>query len=173
MKRKRLFLIGGASGTGKTTVCRRLAGTIANLVVLDGDVVWSCGNFTPDKAAGFYSFCLRLCAEIADSGVDVAVFHAGMGIPENILSCGEKSLFSTIHFLALTCADDELERRLMQRPEWKDRDASGFIRAMKGMNAMYRSHPGAEGIPIEKVDTTDVSPEESSRRIAEWIAKAP
>ncbi len=54
MDRKQLFLIGGASGTGKTAIYHQIAGKISNLVALDGDVIWSCGNFTPEKTE-YYS----------------------------------------------------------------------------------------------------------------------
>ena len=61
---KKLFMIGGASGTGKTEICNQIAGKIEGLIALDGDVIWSCGNFTPEKTEAFYGFMLRLCAEI-------------------------------------------------------------------------------------------------------------
>ena len=51
--KKILFLIGGASGTGKTAICNEIAGKINNLIALDGDVIWSCGNFTPEKQSLF------------------------------------------------------------------------------------------------------------------------
>ena len=172
MKDKKLFLIGGASGTGKTAICNHIAGKVDKLIVLDGDVIWSGGNFTPDKTEGFYSFCLRLCSSIADSGVSVAVFHAGMGIPSNIMNCQEKDLFSEICFLGLTCSDDELEKRLKARPEWQNTDASGFINAMKGMNAMYRFFPDTDGVHMDKLDTTDISLDESANKVIEWIKAA-
>ena len=50
---KTLFLIGGASGTGKTAICNQIAGKLDRLVARDGDVIWSCRNFTPEKRKRF------------------------------------------------------------------------------------------------------------------------
>ena len=167
---KQLFLIGGASGTGKTAICHQLAGKIDHLVALDGDVIWSCGNFTPEKTEAFYAFVLRLCDEIAKSGVRVAVFHAGAGVPGNIESCRERGLFDEVHYLGLYCSDEDLEKRLRERPEWKNQNPDGFINAMKGFNSMYRFYNG-DGPHMEKLDTSNATLEESSRRVMDWISR--
>ena len=168
MDEKKLFMIGGASGTGKTAICNQIAGKIEGLIALDGDVIWSCGNFTPEKTEAFYGFMLRLCAEIAKSGASVAVFHAGAGVPANIESCVERKLFDRVHYLGLYCSDDELEKRLRTRPEWQNQNADGFINAMKGFNAMYRFY-GQDEYKMAKVDTGTISLEESSRQVMDWI----
>lgn len=42
---KRLYLIGGPMGVGKTTVCRRLLGDLPHCVFLDGDWCWFADPF--------------------------------------------------------------------------------------------------------------------------------
>lgn len=42
---KNLYLIGGAMGVGKTTVCRRLKKDLPNSVFLDGDWCWDADPF--------------------------------------------------------------------------------------------------------------------------------
>lgn len=42
---KRLYLIGGAMGVGKTAVCRRLLGDLPRCVFLDGDWCWFADPF--------------------------------------------------------------------------------------------------------------------------------
>ena len=170
MNGKKLFLVGGASGTGKTAICNQIAGKISGLVVLDGDVIWSCGNFTPEKTEAFYAFVLRICNEIAKSGLSVAVFHAGAGVPENIEHCRERELFDEVHYLGLYCSDEELEKRLRERPEWRDQNPDGFISAMKGFNAMYRLY-GKDGSKMDKVDTSSITLMESSRQVMDWISQ--
>lgn len=44
-KMKRFFLIGGAMGVGKTTVCRQLQRDLPNSVFLDGDWCWDADPF--------------------------------------------------------------------------------------------------------------------------------
>lgn len=170
MNGKKLFLVGGASGTGKTAICNQIAGKISGLVVLDGDVIWSCGNFMPDKTEVFYSFVLRLCNEITKSGLSVAVFHAGAGVPGNIENCPERKLFDEVHYLGLYCSDEELEKRLRMRPEWQSQNPDGFINAMKGFNAMYRFY-GEDRPKMDKIDTSEISLEESSRQVVDWISQ--
>lgn len=167
---KTLFFIGGASGTGKTAICNEIAGKLDRLVCLDGDVIWSCGNFTPEKTEAFYAYVLRLCAEIEKSGIAVAVFHAGAGVPGNIENCPERKLFDEVHYLGLYCNDEELEKRLRARPEWQSQNPDGFINAMKGFNAMYRFY-GEDGPKMDKIDTSDISLEESSRQVMDWISR--
>ena len=42
---KRLYVIGGTMGVGKTTVCRRLARRLPNSAFLDGDWCWDMDPF--------------------------------------------------------------------------------------------------------------------------------
>ena len=42
---KRLYVIGGTMGVGKTTVCRRLARRLPNSAFLDGDWCWDMHPF--------------------------------------------------------------------------------------------------------------------------------
>lgn len=42
---KTLYLIGGAMGVGKTTVCQRLKKDLPNSVFLDGDWCWDANSF--------------------------------------------------------------------------------------------------------------------------------
>ena len=42
---KRLYLIGGTMGVGKTTVCRQLKKELPNSVFLDGDWCWDADPF--------------------------------------------------------------------------------------------------------------------------------
>lgn len=168
-RNQKIYLIGGASGTGKTVLCRRIAGVLPNLIALDGDLIWSCGNFSPEKTEAFYEFCLELAAEIGNSGMEVAIFHAGAAFPDNFLCCRGASRFSKLQFLHLYCSDTVLEERLRARPEWRESPSSdGFIAAMKEMNSMLRS--GADG-RVALLDTTLDTPEESAEKILSWIVQ--
>jgi len=42
---KKLYLVGGTMGVGKTTVCQRLKKKLANAVFLDGDWCWDADPF--------------------------------------------------------------------------------------------------------------------------------
>ena len=162
--KKHLFLIGGASGSGKTAICQMLAGTIDKVICLDGDSLWHPQIFNMENTMQFYDLWFKLANDITDNGVSVAIFHAGLGLPENLTSFARDTF--DVHFLTLYCSDEELESRLLLRPEWKNsgESAIGFINAMKGMNMKYQH------LPIKtKIDTSDVSLSESSSKVKEWI----
>ena len=163
-----LFGIGGASGTGKTAVCRALAGKLPGVICLDGDLFWD-SRFSQEAPEAFYEYVLRIAANIAQSGAALAIFNAGFGIPANLENCPSRRMFSQIHYLALWCEDDELERRLRKRPEAAD----GFIRSMKGFNAFFRfGAPGNENGPTaERLDTSGKTPEETAAVVGAWIEK--
>ena len=42
---KKLYLIGGTMGVGKTTVCQKLKSELNNSVFLDGDWCWDASPF--------------------------------------------------------------------------------------------------------------------------------
>ena len=73
-------------------------------------------------------------------------------------------------YLGPYCNDEELEKRLRARPEWQSQNPDGFINAMKGFNAMYRFY-GEDGPKMDKIDTSDISLEESSRQVMDWISR--
>ena len=161
---KHLFLIGGASGCGKTAICRRLAGAMDRVICLDGDSLWDPQVFNMENTARFYDLWFKLADEITDNGVSLAIFHAGLGLPENLTSFARDTF--DVHFLTLYCSDEELESRLRARPEWKNAGerANGFINAMKGMNMKYQRLSAERSI-----DTTDTSISESAAKVREWI----
>ena len=73
-------------------------------------------------------------------------------------------------YLGLYCGDEELEKRLRERPEWQNQNPDGFIHAMKGFNAMYCFY-GEDSPKMDKIDTSTISLEESSRQVADWISQ--
>ena len=162
--KKHLFLIGGASGCGKTAICQMLAGTMGKVICLDGDSLWHPQIFNMENTAQFYDLWFKLANDITDNGVSVAIFHAGLGLPENLTSFARDTF--DVYFLTLYCSNEELESRLLSRPEWKNAGerANGCINAMKGMNMKYQ-HLSTES----KIDTSDISLSESASKVKEWI----
>lgn len=162
--KKHLFLIGGASGCGKTAICQTLAGIIDKVICLDGDSLWNPQIFNMGNTVQFYDLWFKLANDITDNGVSVAIFHAGLGLPENLTSFARDTF--DVHFLTLYCSNEKLESRLLSRPEWQNASerANSFINAMKGMNMKYQH------LPIEsKIDTSDISLSESASKVKEWI----
>lgn len=112
-----LLVVTGAAGIGKSTLCARLAGTIAAAVLLDADIlaedlvsVVSPNNDYP----AFWRSMMRLGHELAQNHV-VVVYFSGM-LPEQLLSNRDMlGYFDSVHFLCLTCPPDTLRTRLAAR----------------------------------------------------------
>ncbi len=84
-KRLPLLIVGGASGTGKSTLCSRMAGKIQDAVLLDADILWRPEfNKPEDGYRDFFDLWLRIAVNIGQSGRPIVIFGAGFGVPENL-----------------------------------------------------------------------------------------
>jgi hypothetical protein len=167
-KRSRLSIVSGASGCGKTTICARLTGVVSEAVLLEADILWGPAFADGASAArAFSEIWLRIAKNIAQSGRPVALFGAGIGVPDNIEPCVERRYFSEIRYLALTCEESELRRRLAARPAWRQSNASAFVDAQVRFNRWFLERI-AEG-SVHGVDTSRESIDSAALRVAAWI----
>jgi ribose 1,5-bisphosphokinase PhnN len=169
-RRLPLLVISGASGAGKSTVCQLLLGRISDVVLLDSDILWRPEFDTPnDHYRAFFETWLRMAKNIAQAGRPVVLFGAGMGVPANLEPCVERRYLGALHFLALTCDDDMLARRLRQRPAWRQSGSDDYIAGHVQFNRWFKNQAQQPASPIELLDTTDQSPTETARLVAEWL----
>lgn len=160
-----LFIVGGASGTGKSTVLPKLVGTIDEVVLLEADILWGQTSAT----SNFFEVWLRIAKNIAQSGLPVALFGAGFVVPENLESCIERRYFSTIHYLGLTCSEEAQIERLQSRPTW--RHTAEILDEQVAFNRWVRENAEKTTPPIELLDTTNISVEETAAQIRAWIKR--
>jgi hypothetical protein len=162
-----LLIVSGASGAGKSAVCRHLLGRLNHVVLLDLDILWRPEFNTPENNyRDFFETWLRVCKNIAQSGRPVVLFGAGAGVPANIEPCLERRYFSAVQYLGLVCADETLADRLRQRPVWRSAQAPAFIYEQMEFNRWFklrdkRLHP--------VIDTTDLSIEDTAQQVTGWI----
>jgi len=70
-----LWIVSGASGSGKSTVCNHLTGQLGEVVTLDSDILWQESFDTPETNYwDFFETGLRMCKNIAQSGRPVVLF---------------------------------------------------------------------------------------------------
>ena len=166
-----LFIVAGASGAGKTAVCRRLTGALEAVVALDEDILWRPEFNTPaDGYRDFHETWLRLAATIAQSGRPVLLFGAGAGVPGNIEPCVWRRYFSAVHYLALVCDDAALAERLVARPAWRGAQAPGFIAGQQQFNQWFREYRD-EQPPMLRVDTTRSDEDSTGRQVMAWVSE--
>lgn len=169
-----LFIVGGASGTGKSAVCHALLAqdniNRPDVIILDADILWRPEFAQPDDDyRGFFNTWLRMCKNIAQSGKTVTLFGAGAGVPGNIEPCVERRYFAAIHYLALVCNDDDLVTRLRNRPRWRESGNDAFIQTQLDFNHWYMTTGLTLTPPITLLDTTRTPVTETARQIDEWI----
>ncbi len=171
-RRLPLLLISGASGAGKSTVCQLLLGRMSDAILLDSDILWRPEFDTPeDNYRAFFETWLRMAKNISQAGRPVALFGAGMGVPANLEPCVERRYLGALHFLALTCDDDALAQRLRQRPAWRQSHSDEYIARHVQFNHWLKSQAQQPASPMELIDTTDQSPEETARLVAGWVER--
>ena len=169
-RRLPLLLIGGASGTGKSAVCRRLTGALSEALVLESDILWRPEFDRPETDyRDYFELWLRLCKSLAQAGRPVALFGAGFAVPSNLEPCVERRYFSTLHYLALTCSDEELARRLRARPAWRASGEAAFIERHTAYNRWIIDNAAQTQPPLARLDTTGCPVEQTADQVAAWI----
>lgn len=165
-----LLIVSGASGSGKSTVCRRLMGKLREVVLLEADILWQPEfNKAENKYRDFFETWLRVCKNISQSGRPVVLFSAGAGVPENVEPCVERRYFSDLHYLALTCEDEELAERLRKRPEWRKCNDPVYIDEHVRFNRWFKESRGKTESAIELLDTAMAPIEQTVKQVTSWI----
>ncbi|MGO4530217.1 AAA family ATPase [Paenibacillus sp. 2TAF8] len=159
MSKLPLFVITGASGTGKTTVASHVRELLPEFDVFDMDII---NNVDWQIAKENW---LRVAYSISLSGRGTVL--CGTMVPENIASSQYIERFDRIHYVNLHCDDATREMRLQARG-W-DRNAIEDHRNFA--NWLLQNADKAFDPAMPTVDTTDLSSEEAAKQIAEWIRK--
>jgi hypothetical protein len=164
-----LFVVGGASSTGKTTVLKQLIGKMDEFVLLETDVLWR-DELKGNKALHreFFETWLRLSKDISQSGRPVMLFGGGCSVPENLEACVERRYFARIHYMAFVVDDMEIERRLLRRPAWRNASTPEFIQAQIEFNRWFKQSKLKPELEIELLDTTTLPVEKAGAAVARW-----
>lgn len=156
-----LFQVTGASGAGKTRVCRDLPSVLPECVILDQDILLSGLPWEQHRRNW-----LRVAMNIHQGGRSV-VFVATQ-LPEHYESLPERAWFSEIHYVALVCDDEMLAERLRQRPEWRGM-TDDRIREMQSFNQWLMTHATATSPPLALLDTSKGDPATTVAAVAAWV----
>jgi DNA-directed RNA polymerase subunit RPC12/RpoP len=164
-----LFVITGASASGKTTVCLELATQMRECVFMETDILWRSEFADPeDNWHDYRNMWLRVAKNISQAGRPVVL--CGSARPEQFESCPERRYFTTIHYLAMVCEADELTKRLQSRPRWRASSRPEFIKEMLAFNAWFKQNAASTQPPMDLLDTTELVIQETCRRVQGWIS---
>jgi predicted ABC-type ATPase len=162
-----LFVVSGASGTGKSTICLHLPAALPECVTMETDILWGQVAATPDDNYRSYrNAWLRIAKNIGQGGRPVVL--CGTALPDQIEPCPERRYFTTVHYLALVCDDDLLADRLRRRPG-QLAVAADFIERMRHFNRWIQQHAAETAPAMTFLDTTHASITESVEQTTRWV----
>lgn len=165
-----LFVVTGASGTGKTTTCLAAATSAKNFVVMESDILWVDEfNQSETDYRRYRELWLRVCKNISQAGKPVIL--CGSCIPSQFESCVERRYFSAIHYLALVCDDEALASRLRSRPAWRGTSDDEYIARHVEFNRWLKQNARSTEPPMTLLDTTEITVDESVERLLHWATK--
>jgi hypothetical protein len=153
-----LFVITGASGTGKTTVAEPLRCRLPNCDVFDVDAILQVAALGWEV---WRSTWLRLVHAVALNGR--ASVLCGSLLPDQLEALPARKLIGPIHFCTLDCPDAVLASRLRGRPSWRGASAETVVAEHQRFAAWLRAN-------IEPCyDTSLLNPAQAAEQIAAWI----
>lgn len=160
---KKLYLVGGTMGVGKTTVCQRLKKKLANAVFLDGDWCWDADPFTvteETKRMVIENIVFLLDNFLRVSAYENVVFGWVMhqqSIIDSILDrLNTKN--TAVFCISLTADKDALAERLYK-------DIARGIRTEDIVRRSTERLPLYSALNTVKIDTSDKSPDEIADEI--------
>ncbi len=163
-----LFVLTGASGAGKSSVCLNLPSALPECVCLESDILWGHVAATPDDDYRSYrNVWLRVAKNVAQAGRPVVL--CGTALPDQFEPCPERRYFTELHYLALVCDDDLLAARLRARPSWRGAGGDAFVDTMTAFNRWIKANAAATRPPMSLLDTTGSSVEQSVDQVAAWV----
>jgi dephospho-CoA kinase len=157
-----LFVVTGASGSGKTAVlaplARRLAGRCVTFDadwLLDAAQELSAGQ--PVSWPAFRDAWLAIAHAVAQCGMPTVLL--GPFMPQQLDDLPARRWIGTIHFLALDCPDGVRRERLMTRPAWRARDITEQTEFGRWLRANI----------ADRVDTSRGTPDDTAAAVTAWV----
>ena len=166
-KKQPLFMITGASGVGKSSVCNILFRNETKYIVMESDLLWDGVYDTPDDDYhNWRKLWLNICANISQIGMPVVL--CGCTTPDQNELHEERKLFTKIYYIAITCNDSELENRMRNGRGINDEN---YIKSSIDFTNWLIENENNPDYPIKNIDTTLLSPEQAAEAIDKWICE--
>ncbi len=157
-----LFVVTGASGSGKTTILPLILDRLGGeCVVFDVDwLIDPMGRAASDGQVDWQAFrdaWLHVAHGVAQNGL--ATLLLGPFFPEQLDGLPGRAWVGDIHYLVFDCHDDERRRRIEARPAWRRRDIGAQIDFARWLRTNLS--------PV--IDTGALSPAETADAVATWV----
>lgn len=164
---KKLIIINGTMGVGKTAVCKKLNKKLEASVWLDGDWCWMINPFTvndENKNMVMNNITYMLRSFLNNSSLRYVIFNWVIheeSIFDSILKPLEDLEFD-VHKITLMSSEEALKKRIQQDIKDGLRDEACLERSIKRLK-MY------DNMDTEKIDTSKLSIEEIVQEITDKL----
>jgi broad-specificity NMP kinase len=164
---KKLIIVNGTMGVGKTATCRKLNESLANSVWLDGDWCWMMNPFVvndENKRMVINNITYLLRSFLTNSSFEYVIFNWVIHMEDifnDVLQPLSDLKFEVIK-ITLTCSEEALRKRLSKDIQMNLRDESSIDRSVERLE-LYKN------MATEKIDTTDISICEAVHRIMQIV----
>ena len=156
-----VFVVTGASGSGKSTVYPHVRSRLPDYEVFDMDLIIDYASSTWDD---FRSAWLMVAHGVALNGRSTVL--CGSLIPHEVDRLPVRRFLGPIHYANLDAPDEVLADRLRARPRWRGWDEERI-----------REHQTFAGHLRKTISPTfstgNESPDEVARRVAAWVTGTP
>jgi ribosomal protein S27AE/predicted kinase len=153
-----LFVVTGASGTGKSTITGPLRTLLPRCLVAETDVILHVAALGWDTWRNTW---LQLAHAAALGGQTTVL--TGSLTADQLERLPARKLIGPIHFALLDCPDDVLADRLRGRPAWRGTSSPAKITEHQRFAAWLRARV------TPSFDTSSASTAEVADRIAAWV----
>lgn len=149
-----MILIGGAPGTGKSSVAARLFKSLGNCVWLDGDDLWRMNPFvvSPKSKEMVLRNAAFMLSSFLEESFSYIIFSWVMHEPqivENLLSRLSRTNYKLLHF-TLYCSEEELLKRIAG--SGLQRDPQLCLDRLRSIRSNY-----PEAIDTDKLSAEDIT----------------
>ncbi|MGE5398012.1 MAG: AAA family ATPase [Chitinophagales bacterium] len=164
---KKLIIVNGTMGVGKSTVCKQLLKILKPGVWLDGDWCWNMNPFIvseENKEMVLNNICYLLKSFLNNAGYEYVIFCWVIHHDDifNRLLMRLQGLEFELHKISLICSDRALTARLQNDVDAGIRDHD-IIEKSISRCALYRS------MDTEKIDVSDITAEQAALEIKQLV----
>jgi dephospho-CoA kinase len=165
MSKVPLYIVTGASGSGKTFVVKELRRIMPDYVIFDYDVILKFLRADSNKLDKYQmqGIWLRVARDVAESGRKTII--CGLIKPQDVETSKEIRYFSHINYLILHCDEQTRENRLCARKNMTDKK----IKYIKKLASWFIEIAAKNTPPIPIVDTSNTDVIKVAEQIRDWV----
>ena len=156
-----LFIVTGASGSGKSAIIEPLQHLLTEYGVFDKDQLWARDW---DMAANDF---FRIASALAQGSKKTVI--VGTIIPEHLEGLSDRDLVGEIFYINLHTDDQTRRTRLLTRRKWSLPEEDFILNHARFAAQLLMGAETKFGHPMPIFDTTHKSSQKVAEQVADWI----